>query len=752
MDALNTPPTSTPPDHPGPVPVRGASPPPGGGSFLARLPRPRWWQVLLLLLVAPAVGVLSFFAVWAGTFDISRLGDMPQRATVYDMDGNQYSTLRASENRILVPIDQVSPLFLQALVAREDTRFYSHHGVDPHGIARAILRNITRHHIAEGASTLTQQLARNSLPLGGKTLTRKILEAFVALRIERHYTKRQILGFYVNRIYYGAGVNGIETASQTYFDKPSAKLDLSEAAMMAGLIRSPSRFSPLNNPDAAARERDTVLDRMAALQMITPAQDAAAKQEKIVVSRNRVNGVQQDYAMDGVQAELNTLLTDEQEDEGGLKIYTTIDPQLQTAATQAVEAQLEKIENRPGYEHPKKGQTTNPDERQGTDYLEGALVAIDNRDGSVRAVVGGREYRPGGFNRATQPPGRPVGSTVKPFVYTAAWQRGLLPGANISDGAIESGELPDAPNWHPGNSDGTFGGILPAEVGLIRSRNTMSVRVGELVGLDGVRRVDAAAGLGDNIPPDPTIFLGTFDVTLAKLTEAYTLFPNWGKHRPAHFIERIDGADGTMLYRAGHPDDQQPLQAGAAWMTHSILEKVMQRGGTAADARALGFTGHGAGKTGTTNDFRDAWFVGYTTSLTCGVWVGLDHPQTITAKGYGAALALPIWCQVMSKASAGKYPSREFQPPEALKRVRVCAFSNQLANDGCEAAGTAYTMVLPASKVPRMVCTVHQGQVVLPGQEGLAAPGESPAPTPDPQHPDAFPKRFFRSFRKLFGG
>lgn len=745
MDALNTPPTST-PDRPGvearPRPFSPAGP---------RWPRPRWWQVALLLVVAPVVGVLTFFMVWAGTFDISRLGDMPQRATVYDLDGNQYSTLRASENRVVVPIDKVSPLFLDALVAREDTRFYSHHGVDPRGIGRAILRNLARGRAVQGASTLTQQLARNSLPLGGKTLTRKILEAFVALRIERHYTKRQILGFYVNRIYYGAGVNGIETASQTYFDKPSANLDLSEAAMLAGLIRSPKYFSPLNNPDAAARERNTVLGRMQSLGLITPAQAAQAEAEKIQVNRNRVNGVQENYAMEGVQAELATLLTDEQADEGGLKIYTTIDPQLQTLATQAVETQLARIENRPGYEHPRRGQNADADESTGTDYLQGALVVIDNRDGSVRAVVGGREYKPGGFNRATRGPGRPVGSTFKPFVYTAAWQRGLLPGANVSDGPIEPGELLTAPNWHPANSDGTFGGTLPAEIGLIRSRNTMSVRVGELVGLDDVRKLAGTVGLADNLPPDPTIFLGTFDLTPFKLTEGYSLFANGGKRHPAHFIERIDGADGTMLYRAGHADGQ-PIQAGAAWITHTILEKVMGKGGTAADARALGFTGHGAGKTGTTNDFRDAWFVGYTTSLTCGVWVGLDKPQTITARGYGAALALPIWCQVMSKASPQRYPSRDFQPPEPLKRVRVCAFSNQLATDGCEANGTAYTVDLPSSKVPRALCAAHQGQPVVPGQEGLPSPGPSPPPGQDPPKTDAFPRRFMRSFRKLFGG
>lgn len=749
MDALNTPPTSTPPDRPAPAP-RPPAAPVGPRGFLSRLPHPRWWHLVLLVILAPIVGVLSFFALWAGTFDISKLGEMPQRATVYDADGNQYSTLRASENRVVVPIDQVSPLFLEALVAREDTRFYSHHGVDPRGIARALLRNITRGHAVQGASTLTQQLARNSLPLGGKTLTRKILEAFVALRIERHYTKRQILGFYVNRIYYGAGVNGIETASQTYFDKPSAKLDLSEAAMMAGLIRSPRYFSPLNNPEAAARERNTVLGRMGALGMITPAQVNEAEAEKIVVNHNRANGIQENYAMEGVQAELNSLLTDEQEDQGGLKIYTTIDPTLQTLATQAVETQLGKIENRPGFEHPKKGQTADPDETKGTDYLQGALVVIDNRDGSVRAVVGGREYRPGGYNRATRAT-RPVGSTSKPFLYTAAWLRGLLPGASIDDGAIQPGDLPDAPKWAPGNSDGTFGGVLPAEVGLIKSRNTMSVRLGELVGLDEVRKLEGAAGLGNDIPADPTIYLGAFNVTVAKLTEAYTLFANNGKHRPAHFIERIDGADGTVIYRAGHAEDQT-IPAGASWMTHTILEKVLGKGGTAADARSLGFTGHGAGKTGTTNDFHDAWFVGYTTSLTCGVWVGFDQPKTITNKGYGAALALPIWCQVMSKASPQRYPSKEFQPPEPLKKVRVCSFSNQLATDGCEAEGTAYTMELPLSRVPTKTCTAHGGQPVTPGQEGLPGRDENPTPSPDPNRQDAFPKRFMRSFRKLFGG
>jgi penicillin-binding protein 1A len=739
----------------GPVPK---APGPARG-WRRRLLFLRLWQWAALLLLTPVIAVFCFYALWAGTFDLSKLGVMPQRAVVYDMDGNVYSRLSYSgANRTVVPLDQVSKDFLNALVVREDARFYKHHGVDPHGIARALVRNLLQHRAAEGASTLTQQLARNSLPLGGKTLNRKILEAFVAVRIERHFSKQQILEWYVNRIFYGTGLYGIETASQAYFGKPSSQLDLSEAALMAGLIRSPNRFSPLANPKGAAHERDTVLARMAELGVISPAQAEKAEHEPIRVARTHATGVVDNYAMEAIEDELATLLSDEQTGEGGLKIYTTIDHQLQDLSTAEVETQLTHIENRPGYEHPRKGQNPARNDSAGTDYLQGALVVIDNRTGAVRALVGGREYKSKAFNRAMalsgeSNPGRPVGSTFKPFVYTAAWERGLLPGARIDDGPIQPGELKDAPAWAPANSDSTFGGVQPAEIGLIRSRNTMSVRVGELAGLQNVRDTAEKAGLGTNLPNTPVIFLGAFDTTLKKLTEAYTLFPNGGVQRPAYFIERIDDVDGNTIYRASH-GETQTLPADVTWMTHAILTQVMQKG-TAAESRSLGFTKPAGGKTGTTNDFKDAWFVGYTTSLTCGVWVGFDHPQTITSKGYGAALALPIWCRVMEKAPAQRYPAAAFEPPGKLERVRVCAYSNELANTGCEAAGEAYTIDLPASRVPRAVCTEHVGTPLmsLPGQP-VPPPGESPAPSPEPPpgtQPDAFPKRLFRSLGHLFG-
>ncbi|HSU85435.1 MAG TPA: biosynthetic peptidoglycan transglycosylase, partial [Chthoniobacterales bacterium] len=266
---------------------------------------------LLALPVAAAIAVLAFYSVWAQTFDLKRLGTMPERNTVFDVDGKIYSRL-AGANRLKVPLKEVSPLFVQALLAREDTRFYEHGGIDWRGVARALFRDITSGSAKEGASSITQQLARNSLPLGGRNLSRKLLEAMVALRIERDLTKNEILELYVNRIYFGSGCYGVETASQSYFGKSAAKLDLSESALLAGLIRSPNRFSPLKNPEGAAVQRNTVLDRMVELKKVTAGQAEQAKREKINSHPRRLTLIQENYAMDAVQRDLNLLLTADQ--------------------------------------------------------------------------------------------------------------------------------------------------------------------------------------------------------------------------------------------------------------------------------------------------------------------------------------------------------------------------------------------------------------------------------------------------------
>ncbi len=710
-------------------------------SLRGKLFRYGWKITLLALIAAGGFAVFLFYGTWAQTFDMKKVGEMPERNTVFDFDGKIYSRL-AGANRLKVSLNEVSPFFITAVLAREDARFYQHGGIDWRGILRALIRDVLSGSAKEGASSITQQLARNSLPLGGRTISRKLLEAMVALRIERQFTKQQILELYINRIYFGTGCYGVETASQAYFGKSASKLNLPEAALLAGLIRSPNRFSPLKNPEGAAMERNAVLDRMVALKTLSPAEAEQAKSAKITPHPKRLPFIQENYAMDAVQRDLNLILTQDQIDNGGLFIYTTLDPAVQNAAQQALETQLTKIEHQSNFHHPLKANYQPPENGEGDSsmpYLEGAVVAIDNASGGIRALVGGRDYSQSKFNRALAPANRQVGSAFKPFVYALAFTHGLLPGAAISDGPIQRGEIEGAGNWSPGNSDGTYGGILPCSYGLIHSRNTMSVRVGQFAGLDAVQKVATTLGLAQNAPHGPAIYIGSFETDLKDFTAAYSVFPNAGVRKQAYLIERIDNQEHKPIFRAAHIS-VPALDPSAAWMTSQVMEEVLTRG-TAASARSLGFKLPAAGKTGTTNDYKDAWFLGYTSALTCGVWVGFDQPATIIPRGYGAALALPVWTQVMNKA-AERYPPEALQPTMPTQHAMVCSISNQLATTGCQAVGTAYEIDLPADKVPTVACEVHGGQEMPFAQQLQGLPPKAAT----------FPGRFFRSFRKLFGG
>lgn len=720
-----------------------------------RRPRRRIWVWLLLTTAIVGLGLPFFvFLVYyqrSQQFNLQDVAAMPQRATVFDMDGKPYARLYG-ENRLIVPLSEISPKFVQALLAREDARFYSHHGVDPTGIVRAAWNNLRRSR-REGASTLTQQLARNSLPLGGRTLDRKLLEACIALRIEKSFTKEQILTHYINRIYYGSGLYGIEAASLAYFGKHAKELDLSEAAIMAGIIRSPNRFSPLRNPKGAELNRNDVLARMLALGKISPQEAEQARNVKVVANAGgqpRITFQQENYAMDAIKRDLDTILETEQQEDGGLQIYSTIDPQLQAQVSKALEETLAKIESQPGWEHPKRASWKKPEDgsEAPTEYLQGAVVVIENRTGAIRALVGGRQFSESKFNRALLAK-RQIGSSFKSFIFAAAYDRGMLPGMLISDGEIAPGELQDAngiaTNWSPANSDERYGGLLPVADGLIRSRNTMSARVGQMVGMAEVIGLAGAAGLGRDLPNSPTIYLGAFEATLKDLTAAYTAFPNQGTRRQPYLIERIDDADGETVYRAAR-QERRMFSPGAAWLTSSTLERVLVNGSAARARSELGFKLPAAGKTGTTNDFKDAWFIGYTSSLTCGVWVGLDRPTTIMRKGYGATLALPVWTQVMSKASPARYPATAFKPAEPLQKVHVCAVSNRLAAAGCDASRTSYNLEVPASMVPKSACGVHMEAMpvaraipVDPG--GFGRPPDTYRPPETARPPDSPPVR-----------
>jgi penicillin-binding protein 1A len=698
------------------------------------VPWRRWLAWTALFGFLGIVAVVIVYGFWASTYDISLVKEIPQRSMVYDMNGDAYSRL-PGEDRIVVKRDEVSRIFVEALLAREDTRFLSHRGVDPIGVVRAVVRNVTAKSAKQGASTLTQQLARNTFPLGGKNVHRKLLEAFVAIRIEQHYSKEEVLEHYMNRIYFGAGVYGIETASLSYFGKHAKDLSLAESAMMAGIIRAPTTYSPRKNWKGALKQRDQVLERMVKLEKISAEEAQAAKKAPLALTRRSRLQLHQSYALDTVREDLEILLEDEQQADGGMKIYTTIDPVLQRAAEQAVDANLRKVEQRPGYSHPKRAAFASlPDEEKTrTPYLQGAAMVIDHRNGGIRAIVGGRDYGESPYNRARESR-RQIGSTFKPFVYSAAFQRGMLPGMTVDDGRIRRGEVDDAPDWRPDNSDGTFKGLMAADEGLIQSRNTMSVRIGEFAGLDGILRFSRASGFED-VPKKPAVYLGAFESTLSELTGAYTVLANLGTRRQPYIIERIDDASGETIYRSTHLAPQV-LDPGVCWLTTSALQKVMERG-TGASVKTEGFSKPCAGKTGTTNDYVDAWFVGYTSSLTCGVWVGLDQPKPIVSRGYGAALALPIWADIMAAAPNAQYPARPLASPP-LRNYDICAVSNELATDSCATLNTAYSIALPETRVPHLTCHLHQGRPITQRSET--------------RRPSGPVSGLLRSFRKFFGG
>ena len=592
-----------------------------------------------------------FYYLWALSFDITTIGQMPQRSAIYDRSGTFYSRT-AGENRIIVPYDKVSPNFVNALVSREDSRFYEHHGIDPIGIARAAVRNLLFGSMKQGASTITQQLARNSFPLGGKTFNRKFLEAAMAFRLEMELSKEKILELYMNRIYFGSGLYGVEAASQAYFGKPAADMDLSEAALLAGLIRSPNRLSPLNNLDASLRQRDVVLDQMEQHEpsFITHAQNEKARAEEIIPREHAVINPLNSWAIDAVLHELEAVIPLDRIDTGGLKIDTTIDAGLQRVAEKAVAGRLQQIEQRSDFRqqhHVGKG-------GEPAEMLQGALIAMDNASGGITAIVGGRDFAKSKYNRALVAM-RQIGSSAKPFVYEEAIREGVItPETPISDARLTPSDLPPRfTSYDPQNSDGTFQGEMPAKEGLIHSRNTMSVRIGMKAGLGDVASTMERLGLAEHVPHYPSICLGSFESTLRKLTTAYTALATGGKKLQPHLIEQVTDSDGTVLYRATH--GRIPvLNPEATRITTSMLTEVMTRG-TAAKSSEMGLNKPAAGKTGTTDHFVDAWFLGYTEGLTCGVWVGFDRPKTIMHGGYGAELALPIWIDVMKSPAADHF-------------------------------------------------------------------------------------------------
>ncbi len=674
-------------------------------------------SLLVTIGIAVTIGVYSHLAK---QYDLSKLGEMPERTVVLDAQGEMLGRMHG-ENRIVVPLSQVSPFFVKALLAREDSRFYDHGGIDYVGVARAAVRNIKDRRVVQGASTITMQLARNSYPdLNDRSFHRKMLEMMLARRIEGYWTKDQILEHYVNRIFFGTNLYGIQRASQVYFGKHASQLNMSEAALIAGIIRSPVRFSPFRNFDGALKERDDVLKRMLATKVITTEEELAARYADIALHAQPAFQSQGGYALDAVRRDLDRVLEDHEIEDGGLIVYTTLSQELQTLAEQSVEKRLAVVEKLPGYKHPSKAAFDatwdGTQEVASTPYLQGAVTILDNATGGILALVGGRDYRQSKYNRATQGQ-RQIGSTVKPFVYATAIASGFLPGTFIDDAPIQPGEIEGAgAGWSPQNSDGKFTGQQTLMTGLVQSRNTMTIRVGNYAGLDRVLHLLGDAGIGNSAERTPQIFIGNLGGTPRDLTSAFSIFPNDGIRRRPFLIDKVTDKAGNILYSTSLLE-ADVVSPGVAHLMRRILGQVMDRGTAASVRSEHKFKDPAGGKTGTTNDYKDAWFAGYTDRVTCAVWVGLDKPQTIVDQGYGSRLAIPIWADVVKKAvELGYIPAGpRVEPP--LAAVQLCHLSSQLATPACHASGTAYDEKLPYDLIPQGNCGAHQGVIASPQYE-----------------------------------
>ena len=620
----------------------------------------------------------AFYHILANTYDLEEVTNMPARTEILDRQGNILKNSAGQEigflhgkNRHLVRYDEVSPLFINALIAREDGRFREHGAVDIRGFGRSIFRLVTRWKF-EGASTITMQLARNSFTLKkrnhGKLLTlhRKALEIAIAHRLESNFTKNEILEHYMNRIFWGGSIMGVESASRTYFGKSSSQIDLSEAAMLAGIIRAPNAFSPFRDPEAAKLERNTVLNRMVYFEYLTEEEAKATKEKPLNIPSASERLISGSYALDSIRRDLEEILERENIKDGGLIINTTLDPNLQEAAERAMEKRLAAVERTPGYKHQKRA---NWNKKGNPAYLQGAAVVIDNRTGGVLAVVGGRSAAESQFNRALQSR-RPIGSIFKPFVFLAAVKNGFSLTETVSDARIRPGEISGAPlDWSPANSDGKYYASISASKALIDSRNTSSVRVGSIAGMSEVIEVARLAGFNaDAIEPYPASYLGTWGATVQDVASAYSIFPNGGRRFRPYYVQSIEDRDGNFLWKSG-PLYYEAAEAPAAGDVSDALEQVNRTGTGRAIRSRYGFNKPSGGKTGTTNDYHDAWYAGYTSNLSCAVWVGLDSPKKIIRGGEGARLALPIWVDIMQ--TADRLPGYKNGPIGAAKAQRV---------------------------------------------------------------------------------
>lgn len=561
---------------------------------------------------------------------------------IYDINGTLLHSIHDEVNREVVDLNEVSPNLKRAIIAMEDSYFYSHHGINPTSIARALLANLTEGQTVEGGSTLTMQLIKNLFLSPERSLSRKLAEAVLSLRIEQIFTKDQILEMYLNQVYWGHNTYGVETAAQSYFNKHADELTLAESAMMAGLVQAPEEFSPFIDYQVAKRRQFVVLQRMRALNWISAQEEAAARQQPLQLGTiTSFRSSSAPYVTEAVVQELSDRFGHDSILKGGMRVQTTIDLNLQRIAEETARRGYEQVGS-----------------RVRADQI--ALVAIDPRTHFVKAMVGGVDYKTSQYNRAVQALRQP-GSAFKPFVYYAAFASGkYTPDSMINDSPVS---YPDGyETYYPKNYDGRFYGSMPIRKALAMSRNVPAVRLGQEVGISRVIEVCRILGIKSPMEPVISLPLGSVDLTPMEMAGAYATFANGGWHSDPTFIVQVADSTGQIILD-NRPRPQLVLDPWAVAALNETLKGVINEG-TGKNAQ-IGRPA--AGKTGTTSSERDIWFVGYVPQLSVAVWMGNDDYSPLRSGATGGENVAPIWQDFMNQALSD-VPAEDFRPMSDFER------------------------------------------------------------------------------------
>lgn len=663
---------------------------PAGRLRLRALP-----LVLILILLVGSQSTSAYAFVADPEKDLPNLDKLeifqPGEPSILYADGYEPFASLAPEYRIFVPLSRIPTLAQQAFLDVEDAQFYQHGAISLRGMARAAIRNLTSAKLKEGGSTITQQLTKSLFLSPERTLTRKLKEIQLAREIEQRYSKDKILEMYLNTIYFGGGAYGIEAAARTYFNKSVGQLSLAEAALLAGLPKAPSLYSPFNDLKRAKGRRDYVLSRMEKEKHITAAQAKASVRFPVSLSPFfKVRGLAP-YFVDFVRKELEpkygrVLLT-----KGGLRIYTTLDLKMQRVAVEVLRNGVKGIEK--ALAGKKKAP---PSDQPG---LEASLVALDPTTGDIRALVGGLDYGRSQFNRAAQARRQP-GSAFKPFVYAAAFDRGFTP-ATIMDDYPISYSIPQnghVVEWSPGNYDRKFRGPVTLRRALEESINVPTVRLLEAVGVDPVITLAHRMGITSELRREYALALGVSEVSLLELVSAYGVLAAGGVRVPPRAVRQVAAPNGEVLERVGG-DPERVLREEVAFQVTSVLEGAVERG-TAKRAKIRGR--EVAAKTGTSQDAADLWFVGYTPGLAVGLWAGFDQPRSLGSHQTAGQLVAPIWADFMRRALE-EVPPETMPIPEGVFPVRVDRLTGLPADPGDPEAITEYFIRgdMPAPEAPR---------------------------------------------------